>query len=162
MSDAHLIQCSEHARLVSYVSVHTAPAIAEIEQGFVGTLEQNQKAFYQFALPEGGATVKIDVETGSVVLYASNTIQNPNEALYDYKLETSSSSDVYISPDDFEDTTSITKRQAMPPANTNITIYISIEGQSGINSFSLNTTYGDTTSTEPTTAGNSYTPSQAS
>lgn len=90
------------------------------------------------------------MQIGLVVLYASNKIQNPNEAFYDWRLETRTSADVYISPDDLEESSSLTKRQVLQSLNT--TIFISIEGQSGINNFTLNTTYGDTSSSaQPTT-----------
>ena len=59
-----------------------------------------------------------------------------------------SNADVYISPDDLEESSSLTKRQVLQSLNT--TIFISIEGQSGINNFTLNTTYGDTA--QPTTS----------
>ena len=79
-----------------------------------------------------------------------NKIQNPNEAFYDWRLETRTSADVYISPDDLEESSSLTKRQVLQSLHT--TIFISIEGQSGINNFTLNTTYGDTSSSaQPTT-----------
>ena len=124
--------------LVYYDFVHVAPAIGEIAQAFMGTLEQNQKAFFQFAPTEEGLTLKLDVQIGFIVLFASSKIQNPNEAFYDWRLETSSSACVYISQDDLDE--------------TSINVYISIEGQSGINNFTLNTMYGDTTSAQPTTA----------
>lgn len=41
-------------------------------------------------------TLALEVQEGSVVLYASNKISNPNAAFYDYRLETSRSADVYI------------------------------------------------------------------
>ena len=74
---------------------------------------------------------------GLVVLFASNKIQNPNEAFYDWKLETNSSADVYISLE------GITKQQVQQFVNS--TIFISIKGQSGVNNFTLNSTSGDTT-----------------
>lgn len=127
-----------------------APAIGEITEPFIGTLERNQAAFFQYTLPEEGLTLRLEVEIGLIVLYASNKIRSPNEAFYDWRLETRTSADVYISPDDLEESSSLTKRQVLQSLNT--TIFISIEGQSGINNFTLNTTYGDTSSSaQPTT-----------
>ena len=80
------------------------------------------------------------MEIGLIVLFASNKIRNPNEAFYDWRLETRSSADIYIS---LEGISSIGKRQVVQSANT--TIFVSIEGQSVTNNFTLNTTYGDTT-----------------
>ena len=139
-------------RLVCYDFVHVAPAIGEVTQAFMGTLEQNQKAFFQFALTEEGLTLKLEVQVGFIVLFASSKIQNPNGAFYDWRLETRSSADVYISQDDLDETSSVAKRQVLQSSNSTINVYISIEGQSGINNFTLNTTYGDTTSAQPTTA----------
>ena len=116
---------------------HIASAIGEIAEPFISTLEQNQVAFFQFILPEDGLTLRLEVRIGLVVLFASNKIQNPNEAFYDWKLETSSSADVYISLE------GITKQQIQQFVNT--TIFISIRGQSGVNNFTLNSTSGDTT-----------------
>ena len=108
-----------------------ASAIGEVGQPFISTLEQNQTAFFQYTLPEEGLTLRLEVETGLIVCFASNRIENPNEALYDFRVETSRISDVYISLDNSQENSS--------------TIYISCEGRSGINNFTLNTTSGDTT-----------------
>ena len=117
-----------------------APAIGEITEPFIGTLERNQAAFFQYTLPEEGLTLRLEVEIGLIVLFASNKIRNPNEAFYDWRLETRSSTDIYIS---LEGISPIGKRQVLQSVNT--TIFVSIEGQSLINNFTLNTTYGDTT-----------------
>ena len=80
------------------------------------------------------------MEIGLIVLFASNRIRNPNEAFYDWRLDTRSSADIYIS---LEGISSIGKRQVLQSVNT--TIFVSIEGQSVTNNFTLNATYGDTT-----------------
>ena len=80
------------------------------------------------------------MEIGLIVLFASNKIRTPNEAFYDWRLETRSSADIYIS---LEGISSIGKRQVLQSVNT--TIFVSIEGQSVTNNFTLNATYGDTT-----------------
>ena len=109
-----------------------ASAVGEIAQPFISTLDRNQAAFFQYTLPEEGLTLRLEVEVGFIVCFASNRIQNPNEAVYDFRVETSSSADVFISPDNFE-------------ANSSTTIFVSIEGRSALNNFTLNTTSGDTT-----------------
>ena len=111
----------------------TAPAISDIGQAITNTLQQNEVTFIQVALPDGGMTLSIDVTVGVVVTYGSNKIQNPNEAFYDFKLS-NSRPEIFVTTDTFG------------IANfTNITIYISIQGQSASNEFTLNTTIGDTT-----------------
>ena len=91
-------------------------------------------------------TLNLDVSEGSIVMYGSNKIQNPNEAFYDFKL-TNSQPEIFISDKTFS--SPITKREITNV--TDITIYISIQGQSVSNNFTLNTTTGDTTTDEPTT-----------
>ena len=115
-----------------FIFLVLASAIGEIGQPFISTLEQNQTAFFQYTLPEEGLTLKLEVETGLIVCFASNRIENPNEALYNFRVETNSSADVYISLDNLQ-------------GNSSTTIYISCEGRSGVNNFTLNTTSGDTT-----------------
>ena len=125
---------------ICLLSLSIAPAIGEITEPFIGTLERNQAAFFQYTLAEEGLTLRLEVEIGLIVLYASNKIRSPNEAFYDWKLETRSSTDIYIS---LGGISPIGKRQVLESVNT--TIFVSIEGQSSINNFTLNTTYGDTT-----------------
>ena len=117
------------ALIFSIFFLFVAPAIGEKGVPFISTLDQNQAAFFQYTLPDEGLTLTFEVETGLIVCFASNRIQNPNEALHDFRVETSSFADVFISQE----------------ANSSTTIFISCEGQNGINSFTLNTTCGDTT-----------------
>ena len=120
----------------------TAPAISAIGQAITNTLEQNEASYFQLGLPEDGMTFSLDVSQGSVVMYGSNKLQNPNEAFYDFQLS-SSQREIFISYATFS--SPITKRQITN--FTNITVYVSIQGQSVSNSFTLNTTIGDTTTT---------------
>ena len=92
-------------------------------------------------------TLKMDITSGSVVMYGSNKIQNPNEAFHDFQL-TSNRREIFIHTGFFQHSSSpISKRQA--PNITDITVYVSIEGQSAVNNFTLNTTVGDTTTVTP-------------
>ena len=124
------VRCTTFTVYISFLIL--ASAIGEVGQPFISTLEQNQTAFFQYTLPEEGLTLRLEVETGLIVCFVSNRIENPNEALYDFRVETSRISDVYISLDNLQE-------------NSSTTIYISCEGRSGINNFTLNTTSGDTT-----------------
>ena len=117
-----------------------------VEATIEGFLGGGEVSFFQYQLPTQGMTVHLDVQEGSVVLYASSTIQNPNEALYDYRLETDSSADVFLDPVTLEGRPQVVanKRRQVGDSFTNTTVYISIEGEEDINSFVLETTFGDT------------------
>ena len=136
--------------------MHAVPAIADVEDVFDGTLESDEHAYFQFKLPHVGMTLKIEVNVGIVIAYISNKIRNPNEAIYDWKLQTSTSVDVFISMDGLETNSlsspTITPNNQAPPTSapqettdTNVTIYVSVQGSAEKNNFILNTTYGDTT-----------------
>ena len=129
---------------------YIAPAISDVGQAITRTLEQNEASYIQLDLPVDGMTLRLNVSQGSVVMYGSNKIQNPNEAFYDFKLSNNQPK-IFVTGKTFFP--SITKRQISTNNTDDITIYISIEGQSASNNFTLNTTIGDTTepTTEPTT-----------
>ena len=82
-------------------------------------------------------------------MYGSNKIQNPNEAFYDFMLS-DSQPEIFVNDGTFS--SSIKKRE-ITNITDDITIYITIQGQSAFNNFTLNTTTGDTTTedSEPTT-----------
>ena len=123
--------------------MHTAPAISDAGQVISSQLGQGQVSFFQFSLPKEGMTFKIDITSGSVVIYGSNKIHNPNEAFHDFQLS-SSRREIFIYTAYFQHSSSpISSRQA--PNITNITVFVSIEGQNAVNTFTLNTTIGDTT-----------------
>lgn len=117
--------------------MHTVPAIGDVEDIFYGTLQSDEQAYFQFKLPHIGMTLKIEVNVGIVITYVSNKIRNPNEAIYDWKLQTSTSVDVFISMEGLEINSSSPK--------TTATIYVSVQGKAEKSKFILNTTYGDTT-----------------
>ena len=100
-------------------------------------------SFVRTYLPEQGMTVRIDVNEGSVALFGSNKIQMPNEAFYDFMLS-NNRRDIFVTKSTFGiDTPAETKREITN--FTNITVYISIQGQGISNNFTFNTTVGDTT-----------------
>ena len=77
-------------------------------------------------------TIKVNVTNGTVTVYASDRTTTPNEAFYDWRFETDSSSEVYLDPD---------------AVNRTIgdTVYIAIEGEDEDNDFTLVSEEGDTT-----------------
>ena len=110
----------------SHCIIIIAPAISDVGQAITSTLEQNEASYIQLDLPEDGMTFRLDVSQGSVVMYGSNKIQNPNEAFYDFKLS-NNQPELFVTGKTFF--SSITKRQVLTNNTDDITIYISIEGQ---------------------------------
>ena len=109
-----------------------------------------------------GLTIRLSIETGHVVVYASTKIPNPNAAYYDWKLECVdvSGCDFFVDPQDLdivritpEDTKRILKRQVNESSYdsgseveySNFTLYLVTEGKEKNTTFVIETTFGDTT-----------------
>ena len=103
-------------------------------------------SLFQFALPVNGMTLVLNIGLGSIVMYGSNRIQDPNEAFHDFML-TNSTPKIFIDSGSFQSSSSQISEQQVPPGFTNITVFVSIEGRDANNSFILNTSFiEDTTS----------------
>ena len=123
-----------------------APAISDPGQPITGSITQGEVTFLQISLPDDGLTITIDVNEGSIVMYGSDKIKQPNEAVHDFKL-TNEKPEIYLTEETFgKNTSTIVSKRETTTDSTGITIYISIEGQSMVNNFTLNTTIGDITS----------------
>ena len=79
-----------------------------------------------------GVTIKVNVTNGTVTVYASDQTTTPNEAFYDWMIETDGYSDVYLDPNDVNRT-------------IGDTVYVAIEGEDPDNDFTLVSEDGDTT-----------------
>ena len=123
----------------------TAPAISDVGQNITNTLQPDQVSFLQFTLPTAGMTFHLDVSRGSVVVYGSNKIENPNAAFYDFMMS-NNQPEVFVTKETFDRSSSpmVTNTNGTTTNLTNILVYISIRGQ-GVSTFALNTTTGDTT-----------------
>ncbi len=148
-----LLLCSHSFH--NYQITHSVPAPVEVAQTIEGTLDGGEFSFFQFLLPTMGMTLRLQTQRGRVVVYADDSIQNPNAAFYDYKLETGSNSEVYIDPGALGIDHGTRKRQASADA-TETTIYVSLEGIDESNSFELESNVGDTCKWLETACSYSY------
>jgi len=108
------------------------PAQVTLDVGVNDTVSQGEVKYYRYLFSENGLTIRLDVGSGYVTCYASDTNQNPNSRQgYDWIVTVTGYSDVFIDP-------LLLGRQAGEY------MYIAIEGGlPGSNSFLLNTTDGD-------------------
>ena len=135
---------------------------ADVGESINGTLEQGEQARFQLDIPEVGLTIRLSIETGHVVVYASTKIPNPNAAYYDWKLECDDvgGCDFFVDPQDLdivrilaEDTKRTLKRQVNETSHesgsevvySNFTLYLVTEGIEKNTTFVIETTFGDTT-----------------
>ena len=132
--------------------IHAVPAIADVEVVFYRILQYDECAYFQFKLPYVGMTLKIEVNYGTVVVYISNKLCNPNEAIYDWKLQTSTSVDVFISLEGLEINSlsppNATPQETIDTTETTVTIYVSVQGSAEKSDIILTTSYGNTTETD--------------
>lgn len=98
-------------------------------------------------------TIQLQQQRGSVTLYGSFDIQNPNSAFHRFRIE--SSGNMFISLGDSNQSPSVdgqpSKRMVKRIAEdeslrefSDRTLFVSIEGQQDFSSFILETTFGDT------------------
>lgn len=95
------------------------------------TVGNGERSYFQFPFPSYGVTIQLSVNVGYVVCYASDRYQNPNEAQgYDWRIEVSSYSDVFLDP-------------SLISRSVGSTVYVAIEGTSTSNTFTLGNIEGD-------------------
>ena len=93
-------------------------------------------------------TIQLQQQRGSVTLYGSFDIQNPNSAFHSFRIESSGNVFVPLGDSGQSPTTDegLSKRlvKRIISQLSNRTLYVSIEGQQDLSSFILETTFGDT------------------
>ena len=108
-----------------------------------------------------GMTIKVGITQGNVLARGSFSVQNPTELTQDFVVTSNGDKiDYFVSPELYERSTTVStdgqrrKRQATTPTNATTDegiLYLSIVGLDDNNTFSLNTTIGDTTKAIPPT-----------
>ena len=127
------------------------------------SIPKGSSRLLQYEFPSVGMTLKVAVTQGNLAVLGSFSVQNPNELTQDFSVMSNGNDiDYFISPellrqsttdDDDDDHRRHKKRQTSMPTNaTNANVYLSIVGLNDNNTFALNTTFGDTTESIPTTA----------
>ena len=102
----------------------------------MGSLQQGEQVRWQFDVPVNGITFSLTVNEGRVECYASTQTTAPNDAFYEWKLATSSTSSVRIMPS--------------PGSNANmngfdnatVPVFMTIIGTNELNAFSLQSSMG--------------------
>ena len=98
-------------------------------------------------------TIQLQQQRGSVILYGSFDIQNPNSAFHSFRIESSRDMIVPLGDSDQSSSTDerrskrLVKRIAEDESSREFsdrTLYVSIEGQQDFSSFILETTFGNT------------------
>ena len=123
------------------------PGTIPIELGLQnGTLTEGANVRYELDIPEEGVTVRLCVREGSIILYASYTVTNPNEALHDFRREVISTGtincdDAFIPPEN----TGSNRRKRQSEMESPSTLFISVVGVEEQNDFDVETSEGDNT-----------------
>ncbi|CAI7989860.1 Heat shock factor protein 1 [Geodia barretti] len=139
-------------RVLSDEACRAAASVFIEEDVMVATQLLGTVSYFQYELPDEGLTLRLNVAAGRVVLYASTRIRNPNSAVYDIRLETDATEDVFVSPDDLIMTGVGTAIEGRRKRNIEkgerdsavVMIFVTVEGLEKNNSFILESTFGDT------------------
>ena len=112
----------------------------------VTTVAQGERINLNLRCPENGTTLQLCVQNGTSILYASDDIENPGEAFFDYRLIVGNGScdSVFALCRDF---CSSQNPNSNPDdvGDLDNTIHITIQGSDEDNTVSIQTTDGDTT-----------------
>ena len=142
--------------ILLYIYTIAAASVFIEEDVMVATQLLGTVSYFQYELPDEGLTLRLNVAAGRVVLYASTRIRNPNSAVYDIRLETDATEDVFVSPDDLIMTGVGTAIEGRRKRNIEkgerdsavVMIFVTVEGLEKNNSFILESTFGDTSTSE--------------
>ena len=131
----------------------------EVGTEIVSDVVRGGKRLFKYVVSKAeGLTVKVGITLGNVLVRGSFSVQNPTELTQDFVVTSNGDKiDYFVSPELYERSTTVNtdgqrrKRQATTPTNTTneLTLYLSIVGLDNNNTFSLNTTIGDTTASIP-------------
>lgn len=108
------------------------------------TLPEGGNVRYEVEVPDMGVTTRVCVHDGTVILFASYTVTNPNSAFHDFSFEvgsngTTTCDDVFIPPE------SASRRRRQSVENATTTLFVSLVGVEEENEFEFQTVEGDTT-----------------
>lgn len=115
-----------------------APAITYISDKLEGNLEINQVRLLEYKFPKEGMTLKIDITQGQLIVYGSFSIRNPTVLTADFSIKSTSKINYFISPELYSNSITVNN-------NISVRVYLSLIGLQINNTFSLNTTFGNTT-----------------
>ena len=95
----------------------------------------------QYAFPSEGFTVKVDIISGQLKMQGSFSVQNPTSLTSDFSVQSDNTTGInyFVSP-------ALRQSSTGSSSNTTASVYLSFMGLQANNTFILNTTYGDTTS----------------
>ena len=110
-----------------------------------GQLEEGEQIRWQFEVPDSGTYFMLEVDEGEVIFYASTLTTSPNEAFYEWRVQTSSSTFVFISP------RRVVKRNAEAVNETFTTVYTALFGLNVNNTFTLSSNVNPPPTEEMTT-----------
>ena len=112
----------------------------------VTTIAQGERINLNVRCPKNGTTLELCVQNGTSVLYASDDIETPGEALFDYRLIVGNGSceSVFVLCQDFCSNQN-PNRNPDDVGDSDNTIHITIQGSDENNTVSIQTTDGDTT-----------------
>ena len=115
-----------------FESLATASVEIEINETIDTSVGEGEETYIEVPYDSHeGVTIKVNVTNGSVIVYASDRITTPNEAFYDWMIETDGYSDIFLDPIEVS-------------RIVGDTVYVVIEGEDVDNDFTFTSENGDT------------------
>ena len=128
--------------------LHVVPTPIDILEEIEGILSLGDLSFFQYQLPTSGMTLRLEGDSGRVVMYASSRIRNPNSAFHDYSYDSRvDRGGLYVSPEMLRGGQRGRRQTSVMEMSgnlTNTTLYVTVQGLEETNAFRLLTTFGNT------------------
>ena len=103
-------------------------------------LDFRETSFFEYEVPDEGMTVTLVRQEGTASLFASSRVQNPNSALYDYRID--GEGEVFV---DLEELIGERERRESGSEGGPTMLFVSVEGAGmETNSFQIMTSAGNT------------------
>ena len=116
----------------------TVPAPVAVNNEVNRTLQQGRVTYFELEIPEGGATLMVEVNNGRVLVCGSRSNQNPDcrdPSTYDFICETDGYCDIFVENDG-------SRKRRQTGGNT---MFITIEGIERNNEIVMDVMMGDET-----------------
>ena len=137
--------------------MNTGSAERPVGQQVSTTARKREKVNVNYECPPIGMTLKLCAQNGTCRLYASGKTRNPSKEVHDYELSAQKGecNDDFIPCREFagNQTNGVAKRQAN--GREAVRVYVTIEGVEETNTFTLDTTSGDTSTPKGMLTSNS-------
>ena len=126
--------------------IYIASTNLDIGMSIVGRpLKENRETFFEVTVPQDGVTIALNTHQGMVAVCGSTT-QRPScflSSFYDWNRDVGNFADIFITAEGIDADSGQSMARCLVMSQ-NLSIFMTVQGILGNNTFSMNTSLGDT------------------